>query len=161
MLLGNLGRDPDVRFNADGAVTIASFSLATTRRYRSSEGEPVSETEWHRVVLFGRHAELARDYLKRGSPLFVEGRLRTRKWTDQSGNERYSTEIVGENIQLLGSRTDAPQSQSQPSGGFAHDGFESAPRQTSSYARPAAPVQQPAPAAQPDSIDSLDDDVPF
>ena len=106
ILIGNLGADPDMRQGASGTA-IANISLATTRRFRNSEGQPVSETEWHRVVLFGRTAEIARDYLHKGAPAYIEGRLRTRKWTDQQGQDRYTTEIFGDVLQFLGGRDDA------------------------------------------------------
>ena len=112
ILLGNLGSDPDMRQSASGTA-IANISLATTRRFRNAEGQTVSETEWHRVVLFGRTAEIARDYLHKGAPAYIEGRLRTRKWTDQQGQDRYTTEIFGDVLQLLGGRDDAQASATQ------------------------------------------------
>lgn len=114
ILLGNLGSDPDMR-QASTGTAIANISLATTRRFRNAEGQTVSETEWHRVVLFGRTAEIARDYLHKGSPAYIEGRLRTRKWTDQQGQDRYTTEIFGDVLQLLGGRDD--QQGAAPAGG--------------------------------------------
>lgn len=163
ILLGNLGADPDVRYTADGNRAIATLSLATTRRYRNAEGQPVSETEWHRVVLFGRTAEIAKDYLHKGSPAYIEGRLRTRKWTDQQGQDRYTTEIVGDVLQLLGGR-----SQSYGDAPMSGGDFDTGPRPTPA-ARPQAPAAraQPAPAAQPASsatsspIDDIGEDVPF
>ena len=92
-LLGNLGQDPDVRYTESGTA-VATLNLATNRSYKNRDGQPVTETEWHRVVLFGRTAELAKDYLRKGRSVFIEGRLRTRKWTDQNGIDRYTTEIV-------------------------------------------------------------------
>lgn len=106
VLLGYLGSDPDMRQGASGTA-IANLSLATTRRFRNAEGQTVSETEWHRVVLFGRTAEIARDYLHKGSPAYIEGRLSTRKWTDKQGQDRYTTEIFGDVLQLLGGRDGA------------------------------------------------------
>lgn len=103
VLLGYLGADPDMR-QASTGTAIANLSLATTRRFRNAEGQTVSETEWHRVVLFGRTAEIARDYLHKGSPAYIEGRLSTRKWTDKQGQDRYTTEIFGDVLQLLGGR---------------------------------------------------------
>ena len=114
ILIGNLGSDPDMR-QASTGTAIANLSIATTRRYRNAEGQPVSETEWHRVVLFGRTAEIARDYLHKGSPAYIEGRLRTRKWTDQQGQDRYTTEIFGDVLQLIGGRDD--QQGAAPAGG--------------------------------------------
>lgn len=114
VLLGYLGADPDMR-QASTGTAIANLSLATTRRFRNAEGQTVSETEWHRVVLFGRTAEIARDYLHKGSPAYIEGRLSTRKWTDKQGQDRYTTEIFGDVLQLLGGRDD-PQG-AEPAGG--------------------------------------------
>ena len=116
ILLGNLGADPDVRYTPDGGTAICTLSLATSRRYKNRDGQFTEETEWHRVVLFGRTAEIARDYLKKGRSVYVEGRLRTRKWTDQNGNDRWTTEVVCENMQLLGGRDGS--GQGGPSGGY-------------------------------------------
>ena len=141
ILIGNLGRDPETRYSADGAA-IANVSVATTRRYKDSAGQQQEETEWHRVVFFGRLAEIAGEYLRKGRPVYVEGRLRTRKWTDKEGVEKYTTEIVAENMQMLGSR------EGMGGGGEVE---ESAP------ARPAA-----KPAAKPaQNIAEMDDDIPF
>ncbi len=158
-LLGNLGQDPDVRYTESGTA-VATLNLATNRSYKNRDGQPVTETEWHRVVLFGRTAELAKDYLRKGRSVFIEGRLRTRKWTDQNGIDRYTTEIVCDNMQFVGSRNDA-----QSSGGYS-DGFESAPRPAPRPApqpapHPAPQAPQPSPAATTASIDQLEEDVPF
>lgn len=102
ILLGNLGADPEVRYTPDGKRAITSLRVATNRRYRNRDDQQVTETEWHRVIFFGRTAEIARDYLQKGSTVWIEGRLHTRKWTDQNGAERNTTEILGENLQLLG-----------------------------------------------------------
>ena len=106
ILIGNLGRDPEIRFTTDRNTAVANLALATTRRYRTPDGQTTEETEWHRVVFFGRQAEVARDYLRKGRQIYVEGRLRTRKWTDQEGRDHYTTEIIGENFQMLGRRSD-------------------------------------------------------
>ena len=104
ILLGNLGADPEVRATAAGE-QIASLRLATTEKWKDkSTGETREATEWHRVVLYRRMAEIAADYLKKGSPVYIEGRLRTRKWQDREGRERTTTEIEGVELQLLGSR---------------------------------------------------------
>ena len=104
ILIGNLGRDPETRYTADGAA-ITNISLATTRRYKDSSGQQQEETEWHRVAFFGRLAEIAGEYLRKGRPVYVEGRIRTRKYQDkETGQDRYSTEIVAESMQMLGSR---------------------------------------------------------
>ena len=119
IIIGNLGRDPDTRYTAEGGTAITTITVATSRRYKDSNGQPQEETEWHRVVFFGRQAEIAAEYLRKGRPVYVEGRLRTRKWQGPDGQDRYSTEIIAESMQMLGSRerTDAPAG-----------GFESAPR---------------------------------
>lgn len=145
-LLGNLGADPDVRSTADGR-TLCTLSVATSRSYKDRDGQRQKETEWHRVVVFGRTAEVARDYLAKGSNVWIEGRLRTRKWTDQAGADHYTTEIICEAMQL-GSRRD---SQS----GSAGDGFESQPRPRPRPAAAAAPVAASSP------VDDISEDVPF
>ena len=103
MIIGNLGRDPEMRFTANGQA-VANFSVACNRRYTTREGEQRDETEWVRVVCWGRQAEIAGQYLQRGSQIFVEGRLQTRSWEDQQGQTRYMTEVVANNFQMLGSR---------------------------------------------------------
>jgi single-strand DNA-binding protein len=104
ILIGNLGNDPEVRYTASGAA-VANISLATTDSWRDKEsGEQQDRTEWHRVVFFGRLAEIVAEYLKKGSQIYVEGRLQTRKWQDKEGNDKYSTEIVANDMQMLGSR---------------------------------------------------------
>lgn len=115
IILGNLGKDPEMRYSPDGAA-IANITVATTQTWKDkATGDKKEETEWHRVVFFGRLAEVVGDYLKKGSPCYVEGRLRTRKWTDKEGNDRYTTEIVADSMQLLGSKrdSDAPVERSQ------------------------------------------------
>jgi single-strand DNA-binding protein len=153
ILLGNLGRDPEVRYAADGAA-IANVSIATTSRYKDkASGDMKEDTEWHRVVFFGRLAEIASEYLKKGRPVYVEGRLRTRKWQDQSGQERYTTEIVADQMQLLGGRDGAP------AGGPPDDGgsmASSAPGQSA----PAATGGGKS-SAKAGGFDDLDDDIPF
>ena len=103
MIIGNLGRDPEMRFTANGQA-VANFSVACNRRYTTRDGEQRDETEWVRVVCWGRQAEIAGQYLQRGSQVFVEGRLQTRSWEDQQGQTRYMTEVVANNFQMLGSR---------------------------------------------------------
>jgi single-strand DNA-binding protein len=147
ILLGNLGRDPEVRYSPDGGA-IANVSIATTSRYKDkSSGDMREDTEWHRVVFFGRLAEIAGEYLKKGRPVYVEGRLRTRKWQDQSGQERTTTEVVAEQMQLLGGREGGSGGASAPS--MPDEGGYSAPA-------PAA-----ARAAPKGGFDDLDDDIPF
>jgi single-strand DNA-binding protein len=104
ILIGHLGQDPDVRALPSGS-SIANLRIATTESWKDKQsGEFKEATEWHTVVLFGRTAEVAAEYLKKGAQVYIEGRLRTRKWQDKTGNDRYSTEIVGQDMQMLGSR---------------------------------------------------------
>ncbi|SAK73689.1 single-strand binding protein [Caballeronia pedi] len=117
ILVGNLGADPETRYLPSGDA-VASIRLATTDRYKDkASGEMKEQTEWHRVSFFGRLAEIVNEYLKKGSSVYIEGRIRTRKWTDQAGQERYSTEIVADQLQMLGGRSTGDRSSS--------DGFES------------------------------------
>lgn len=103
ILLGHLGKDPVVRSLEKGA-KVASFTLATNRFYKGQDGNPVEETEWHNIVLWGNLADLAEKYLAKGRQVFIEGRLRTRQYDDKDGNKRYTTEIVGENLTFVGSK---------------------------------------------------------
>tara|TARA_B100000214_G_C23844302_1_gene570325 strand:- start:22 stop:435 length:414 start_codon:yes stop_codon:yes gene_type:complete len=104
ILIGNLGKDPEVRY-LDSGVAVANFSLATTENYRNKEGERVSQTEWHNVVLWRGLAEIAEKYLKKGSSVYIEGRIRNRKWEDKEGNTRYNNEILADNMTMLGGRS--------------------------------------------------------
>jgi len=106
MIIGNLGRDPEMRFTANGQA-VANFSVACNRRYTTRDGEQRDETEWVRVVCWGRQAEIAGQYLQRGSQVYVEGRLQTRSWEDQQGQTRYMTEVVANTFQMLGRRGDS------------------------------------------------------
>ena len=155
IILGNLGRDPELRDTPSGAA-VCNVSIATTRNWKSKDsGERQEETEWHRVVFYDRLAEIAGEYLKKGRPVYVEGRLKTRKWQDKDGKDNYTTEVIAEQMQLLGGREES-------GGGFnrAPDddgGHAPAPRQARA---PAAP--RPAPAPKPaSSFDDMDDDIPF
>ena len=135
ILIGNLGADPETRAMPSG-MTVANLRVATSESWRDKQsGEQQERTEWHRVAMFGRLAEIAAEYLKKGSQVYIEGSLRTRKWTDKQGNERYSTEIIGNELQMLGGRggggpgasAGAPASSAQPtyaeeSGGGAAGG---------------------------------------
>ena len=104
ILIGNLGRDPEVRYTTSGAA-VANVTIATSESWKDKQtGEPQERTEWHRVVFFARLAEIVGEYLKKGSKVYVEGRLQTRKWQDQSGQDRYSTEVVANEMQMLDSR---------------------------------------------------------
>lgn len=136
ILVGNLGRDPEVRYSPDGAA-ICNVSIATTSQWKDkASGERREETEWHRVVMYNRLAEIAGEYLKKGRSVYIEGRLKTRKWQDKdTGADRYSTEIVADQMQMLGGRDSGGDS-----GGGYGGGYDDAPRQQR------APAQRPAAA---------------
>jgi single-strand DNA-binding protein len=140
IILGSLGQDPDIRYTAGGAA-VANISIATNEQWKDKEsGEMQERTEWHRVVFFGRLAEIVGEYLRKGSQVYVEGRIQTRKWQDKEGKDRYTTEIVANEMQMLGSK----------SGGTTAS-FDQSPQ-----------PQQSAPAtAGASSNDDFDDDIPF
>ena len=150
IIIGNLGRDPEVRYLASGTA-VCTLAVATTRGWKDkTSGEKKEETEWHQVSLFDRLAEVAGEYLKKGKPVYIEGRLKTEKWQDKDGNDRYSTKIYADSLQLLGGREDGAgdggqQRQAAPA---------PAPRQA------AAPRPAPAPKTSP-GFDDMDDDIPF
>ena len=151
MLIGNVGRDPEVRYldGNSGNAKVATFTLATTERYRDRNGETRENTEWHNIVAWRGNADVAERFIKKGTQVYIEGRLRTRSWDDQTGNKRYTTEIIVDNLQLLGKKSDNPGGQ----GGYQ------APAQQQTYSQPAA---QTAPAAAQNVVNDLpDDDLPF
>ena len=152
IILGNVGQDPEIR---EGNFIVAALSIATTRKWRDKAGETQSETEWHRVSAFGRLAEIISQYVRKGDPIYIEGRLRTRKYQAKDGTDRYATEIIGETMQLL----DRRQSDNQG----MDDGFESAPRASRPAPQPAPqPARQSAPVTSNTPFDQLEgDDVPF
>lgn len=159
ILIGNLGRDPEIRYTAEGGTAICNIVIATSRRYKNSQGELQEETEWHRIVFFGRQAEVAQQYLRKGSPVYIEGRLRTRHYTDKDGIERYATEVVCESMQLL------PSARSQSSGSSMQrdDSFETqyTPRQSQPRQQPAAQAQPQQPASGITADTLSEDDIPF
>ena len=180
ILIGNLGQDPDTRFTGQGSA-VTNLNLATDESYKDKQtGQMVPKTEWHRVVLFNRLAEIAKDYLRKGSKVYIEGRLQTRKWQDQQGQDRYTTEIVGNELQMLDSRGAGGD---QPQGGYSapqsapqHAPQQSAPQQPSyapqgqpasapaprggyNQSAPQRPAPQPAPASP--VTEDFDDDIPF
>ena len=130
IIVGNLGKDPEVRFLPNGDA-VCNFSVATTESWKDKDGKKNEKTEWHNIVLFRKLAEIAGEYLKKGRPVYLEGRLQTRKWQDKEGHEKYTTEIVADTMQMLGSKEEA---------------------------REAAPS---APATPPASFDDMKDDIPF
>jgi single-strand DNA-binding protein len=162
ILIGNLGRDPELRFFPSGGA-VCNVTLATTRTWKNKEsGERQEETEWHRVVFRDRLAEIAGEYLKKGRPVYVEGRLKTRKWQDKDGRDNYTTEIVAEEMQLLGSREGGGGGGPGmgPEDGGSHDRGE--PRAAAPAAAPRAPAARPAPAPKSATgFDDMDDDIPF
>jgi len=141
MLIGNLGADPEIKYAASGTA-IANFNIATSENRKNQDGEWEETTEWHRVVMFGRQAETCKDYLRKGSKVYIEGRLRTRSWEDQSGQRRYMTEVNGNLMLMLDSRGQ---------GGMDGPG----PRDESKR-----PHNDPG-RGQPDSFPEADDDLPF
>jgi single-strand DNA-binding protein len=143
IIVGNLGRDPETRYMPDGAA-ITNVSVATSFQWNDkASGEKKEETEWHRVVFRAKLAEIAGEYLKKGSQVYVEGRLRTRKWQDKDGQDRYTTEIVAERMQMLGSRAGAGEPRGEPA-------------MEAKAAEPKAPGKKPA-----GKFDDLEDDIPF
>ncbi|HWL72331.1 MAG TPA: single-stranded DNA-binding protein [Burkholderiaceae bacterium] len=151
ILIGNLGRDPETRYTADGAA-VTNITIATSDRWKDkASGEMKEATEWHKIAFFGRLAEIAGEYLKKGRPVYVEGRLRTRKWQDKDGQDRYTTEVIADNMQMLGSR--------EGMGGGAGGDFDAgedsrAPARSSSAS--SSRSAKPAP-----SVAEMDDDIPF
>lgn len=151
ILVGNLGRDPEVRYSPDGAA-ICNISLATTSTWKDrATGERREETEWHRVVFYNRLAEIAGEYLRKGRSIYVEGRIKTRKWQDKdTGQDRYSTEVIGDQMQMLGGRGDEM-------GGGGGDFSQAPARAPQQQQRPAPTQQRP----EPTNLADMDDDIPF
>jgi len=148
ILVGNLGADPETRYTASGAA-ITNINIATSESWRDKQtGENQERTEWHRVVFFSRLAEIAGEYLRKGSQVYVEGSLRTRKWQGQDGQDRYTTEVVANEMQMLGSRGGEAVQRS------AEGGFRDS--------KPAQKASAPAPSAAPAADDNFaEDDIPF
>ena len=161
-LIGNLGRDPEVRYAPSGAA-ICNVAIATSRNWKDkTSGERQEETEWHRVVFYDRLAEIAGEYLKKGKSVYIEGRLKTRKWTDKDGVEKYTTEIIAQEMTMLGSREGG----GGGGGGGGDDGYSEPRAEALRRAAPAPAPRSPAPAPRqaPKSstgFDDMDDDIPF
>ena len=157
ILIGNLGRDPEVRYAPSGSA-ICNVTIATSRNWKDkSSGERQEETEWHRVVFYDRLAEIAGEYLKKGKSVYVEGRLKTRKWTDKDGAERYTTEIIAQEMTMLGGRDSM-------GGGGGDDEGGGYSREPAARPAPRAPQAAPAPRPAPKAatgFDDMDDDIPF
>ena len=187
ILIGNLGQDPEVRFTPSGTA-VANLNLATSDTWMDRQsGQRQERTEWHRVVLFNKTAEIAQQYLKKGSKVYIEGRLQTRKWQDQNGQDRYSTEVVANDMQMLDSRGGDFQGGGAPQGGYAQQApaqqappqqnyGQNLPQQGGYPPQGGAPQrggqpapQQPAPnnqnnsygAPNPGNFDDFDDEIPF
>ncbi len=162
ILVGNCGRDPEIRYLPSGQA-VANVSVATSsRRKDKNTGESIETTEWHRVTFYDRLAEIAGEYVKKGRPIYVEGRLKYGKYTDQSGVEKNTVDIIATELQLLGGR----EGMGGPSdGGDEGGGYQQAPRRAAPPAaapRAAAPAPRQAPAPRPASgFDDMDDDIPF
>ena len=154
ILVGNLGRDPEIRYLPSGDA-VANVTIATSSKYKNKTGEMVEETEWHRVTFFGKLAEIVGQYLKKGRSVYVEGRIKTRKYTDKDGVEKFATDIIANEMQMLGSR----EGMGSPSGDDEGSGYS----REAAAARPAASAaQRPAAAAKPASgFEDMDDDIPF
>jgi single-strand DNA-binding protein len=157
ILVGNLGRDPEVRYLPSGD-PVANVSVATTSRYKTKSGEMTEETEWHRVTFFGRLAEIAGQYLKKGRPVYIEGRIKSRKYTDKDGIEKLGIDIIASEMQLLGGREGMGEPAGEDDGSYA---ARPAPRPATAPVR--APAVAPAStSARPASnFDDMDDDIPF
>lgn len=181
ILIGNVGQDPEVRYTGDASngAKVATIRLATTERYRDRNGNLQEHTEWHSVVVWRNTADVVEKYVRKGSQLYIEGRLRTRSWDDQTGNKRYTTEIMADTLQLLGRKQDNQQGYGQQQGGYQQSGYQAQPQggyQQPAYGAPAyqqpaqqtyqqpapqyAPVQQPA-APQNIADNGPEDDLPF
>ncbi|MBI6530814.1 single-stranded DNA-binding protein SSB1 [Proteus vulgaris] len=167
ILIGNLGQDPEIRYMPSGGA-VANLTLATSESWRDKQtGEMKEKTEWHRVVIFGKLAEIAGEYLRKGSQVYIEGQLQTRKWQDQSGQDRYSTEVVvniGGSMQMLGGRGGQDGAPSQGGqGGWGQPQQPQASQQFSGGAQSRPAQQQPAAAPAPSNEPPMDfdDDIPF
>ena len=171
ILVGNLGQDPEVRYMPNGNA-VANVSLATSESWKDQSGQMQEKTEWHRLTMYRRLAEVAGEYLKKGSQIYVEGKLQTRKWQDQSGQDKYTTEIIVDQMQMLGGRggqSEGGYSSQAGQGQNPNQGQQRAPQQQN-YAQPPqysnqnapanqAPKQNQPPMAEPDF--DFDDDIPF
>ena len=168
ILIGNVGQDPEIRYTGDvnNGTKVATLRVATTERYRDRNGNLQEHTEWHSIVVWRNTADVVEKYVKKGTQVYIEGRLRTRSWDDQNGNKRYVTEIVADTLQLLGRR---PEGQGQQQGGYQTPGqqqpyqqpaYQQQPFQQQPYQQ--QPYQQPAqPQARPMVEEQPDDDLPF
>jgi len=164
ILIGNLGKDPEVRYMPSGSA-VANLTIATSESWKDKQsGETQERTEWHRVSMFGRLGEIAGEYLRKGSKVYIEGRLQTRKWQDQNGQDRYTTEIVANDMQMLDSRGGGQGEMPAQDGGYsapAGGGVSSTNNQPQQGSFPPQNKQSTAPAATADNFADFDDDIPF
>lgn len=175
ILVGNLGQDPEVKYMPNGNA-VTNISVATSESWKDQQGQPVERTEWHRVVMFRKLAEIAGQYLRKGSQVYLEGKLQTRKWQDQNGQDRYTTEIVADQMQMLGGRPQQDGGGYQPNQGGGQPAYQQAPpkqnynqgggapqqsnpNQTHGGGFNQAPQQAQQPSSEPDF--DFDDDIPF
>jgi single-strand DNA-binding protein len=179
ILVGNLGNDPEVRYMPNGNA-VANLSIATSESWKDQQGQPQERTEWHKVTMYRRLAEIAGEYLKKGSSIYLEGKLQTRKWQDQQGNDRYTTEVIADQMQMLGGRNDGGNSQGgqnqgggyqqRPQGGQNQGGGQGGYQQNQGGGQQGGYQKQPAqqapqnqqkapPMSEPDF--DFDDDIPF
>lgn len=151
ILVGNLGKDPEIRYNPNGNA-IAGFSIATSESYKDKQGQTVEKTEWHNITIFGKLAEIGGEYLKKGSQVYLEGKLKTEKWTDKQGQERYTTKIIVDSfsgvMQMLGGKTDNQSETSRPI-------------QQQKHSNVSQSQQGNQPAQEQGFNDNFDDDIPF
>ena len=179
ILVGNLGNDPEVRYMPNGNA-VANLSIATSESWKDQQGQLQEKTEWHKVTMYRRLAEIAGEYLKKGSQIYLEGKLQTRKWQDQQGNDRYTTEVIADQLQMLGGRNESggggqsgggqggyqsgpPGGQNNQSGQSNQGGYQQGgggqSNQGGGYNKPSQPTPKAPPMAEPDF--DFDDDIPF
>ncbi len=161
ILVGNLGRDPEVRYMPNGEA-VCNFSIATTDSWKDKSGAKQERTEWHNIVMYRKLAEIAGEYLKKGRPVYVEGRLQTRKWQTKEGQDRYTTEIIADQMQMLGGRDGAGSNASYDGGmdqGGGADDYNQAPSQAQAKQAPAQSAAKPATSGS--GFDDFEDDIPF
>jgi len=160
ILLGNLGRDPETRYTTGGDA-VTNLSIATSEQWKDKSGEKQERTEWHRVVLFGRQAEIAGEYLKKGRSVYIEGRLQTRKYTDKDGVEKYSTEIVGDRMQLIGGSREGGGDAEFSAGGGGGGGGAARRGATGGAGGGGGSAGTGAGGSSRKNTDDFDDDIPF
>lgn len=170
ILVGNLGRDPEVRFMPNGEA-VCNFSIATTDSWKDKAGAKQERTEWHNIVMYRKLAEIAGEYLKKGRPVYVEGRLQTRKWQTKEGQDRYTTEIIADQMQMLGGRDGGSSNASYDGGmdqssGGGDEGYNQAPSNQGQARQSSAPAKQAStettkPVSSGSGFDDFEDDIPF